>query len=538
MLVPRDTALLLDVWRHACLQHDLRAATRAVADNLRARLGLSALAIYALEGEGPTPPALRLVAQAGADGAEALAPSLAAGAALQGLLNGGHLLTGPLATVAMQVPGLIRTPAGAGPGRRLAIVALAMPSRPLGIAVLLYQPPELGEAGNQKLIDGLREPLTAALDSHVRHAEHQRFRAAAEADNRSLLRRLGRSDLAEPVVGAESGLASVMRRVALVAASDAPVLLLGETGTGKEVIAREIHRRSRRADGPFLRLNCGAIPPDLIDSELFGHEVGSFTGALAQRQGWFERADAGTLLLDEVGELPHQAQVRLLRVLQDGSYQRVGGQNTLHADVRILAATHRDLPGMVKQGSFREDLWYRLAVFPVEIPPLRQRLSDIPALASHFAAKSANRLGLRCCLPTSDDLRLLMEYPWPGNLRELAAVIERGAILGDGQRLDIATALGGGGSQIAPGGLSAPSAPHSATPLPPGCAQVRTGASAAITVQSLDAAMRQHIEEALRHSLGRIEGPFGAARRLGINPHTLRARMRKLGIDWRAFRQA
>ena len=185
-----------------------------------------------------------------------------------------------------------------------------------------------------------------------------------------------------------------MEQVQLVAPSDTPVLILGETGSGKEVVARAIHSRSRRASGPFLRINCGAISPDLVDSELFGHERGSFTGAVAERKGWFERADCGTLFLDECGELPLPAQVRLLRVLQDGTFQRVGGERPMHVDVRVVAATHRDLPAMVASGQFREDLWYRIAVFPVRLPPLRERLTDIPALATHFALRAAKRLGL------------------------------------------------------------------------------------------------------------------------------------------------
>ena len=184
-----------------------------------------------------------------------------------------------------------------------------------------------------------------------------------------------------------------MERVDLVAQSDVPVLILGETGSGKEVVARAIHKGSRRQPGPFLRVNCGAIPPELIDSELFGHERGSFTGAVATRKGWFERADGGTLFLDEVGELPPAAQVRLLRILQDGSFERVGGQRPLHVDVRIVAATHRDLHAMVADGRFREDLWYRIAVFLVRIPPLRERIEDIPALAAAFRPASRSAAG-------------------------------------------------------------------------------------------------------------------------------------------------
>src|SRR5690606_14573230 len=215
--------------------------------------------------------------------------------------------------------------------------------------------------------------FSVALENHRRLHELQALRDAAEADRRSLLARLGRQEISETVIGGEGGLKHVMERVALVKGSDVPVLILGETGTGKEVVSRAIHTGSKRAGGPFIRVNCGAIPSELIDSQLFGHEKGSFTGASDTRQGWFERADGGTLFLDEIGELPLQAQVRLLRVLQDGFIERVGGSQPIRVDVRIVAATHRDLAAMVKDGTFREDLWYRINVFPILLPRLAER---------------------------------------------------------------------------------------------------------------------------------------------------------------------
>ena len=376
-----------------------------------------------------------------------------------------------------------------------------------------------------KMVELLREPFSAVLENDRRIHELATLREAAEADRRSLLSRLGRMDMSEIDCGRGHRTAPVMERVQLVAQSDVPVLILGETGTGKEVVARAIHNRSVRGAGPFIRVNCGAIPPELIDSQLFGHERGSFTGASETRQGWFERADRGTLFLDEIGELPLPAQVRLLRVLQDGYIERVGGHQPIHVDVRMVAATHRDLPAMVKEGAFREDLWYRIAVFPIRLPRLNERLDDIPALARHFAERAAMRFGLTYVAPTPDHIRLLMNYSWPGNIRELGTVIDRAAILGDGQTLEIAKALGTG----------APLAPF-AELVATSCGHIRGPRQTDAPLATLDAAMCQHIERALAATRGRIEGRYGAAALLGINPHTLRAGMRKLRVDWARFR--
>ena len=389
----------------------------------------------------------------------------------------------------------------------------------LGAVILGAADPDAFATEHDQLLAALLEPLTVAVQNDRIVRELSALREAAEADRESLLARLGRQDIADSVVGAETGLREVMRRVDLVARADTPVLILGDTGSGKEVVARAIHGRSRRAAGPFLRVNCGAIPPELADSELFGHERGSFTGASAQRKGWFERADGGTLFLDEVGELSPAVQVRLLRILQDGIFQRVGGQRQLRVDVRVVAATHRDLGAMVAEGRFRADLWYRINVFPIRLPALRERPQDIQAMAVHFALRSATRLGLPPRMPSEEDVERLIAYPWPGNVRELAAVIERAAILGNGGPLEIATALGAG--------ATAPIPAAETSAVPP---------AASVCAGSLDQFVRGHIETALADCLGRIEGPFGAARRLGVNPHTLRARMRRLGIDWRRFR--
>ncbi len=423
-------------------------------------------------------------------------------------------------------PALVRWIAqmGTGAHEERLVAPIRAGEVPLGVFVIATRERGRLSAAHVAFADELIAPLAAALEADVRLKEFSRLREALEADKRALLQRLERHDLADTIVGRESGLQLVMDRVEQVSPTSAPVLLLGETGTGKEVIARVIHAKSRRAGGPILRVNCGALAPGLLDSELFGHEKGSFTGAVGMRKGWFERADGGTLFLDEIAELPMDAQVRLLRILQDGTFERVGGQRSYNVDVRVVAATHRNLRDMVTRGTFREDLWYRIGVFPIEIPPLRARRQDIPALAAHFALRAGMRLGGAPLALGADDVDLLVAYPWPGNVRELAAVIERAAILGDGRTLRLAAALGGG---AAPG---TPASRHAASSGTPRAAVDRA------SVVTLGEAMREHIERALSATGGRIEGPRGAAALLNINPHTLRARMRKLRIDWKRFR--
>jgi hydrogenase-4 transcriptional activator len=351
----------------------------------------------------------------------------------------------------------------------------------------------------------------------------------------------------EVVVGARHGLRSVFERVAMVAPSDLPVLLFGETGTGKEVVARVIHDGSVRCDGPFWRVNCGALSPELVDSELFGHERGSFTGAIAQRKGWFEQAHRGTLFLDEVAELSPSVQVRLLRVLQEGELVRVGGAQTIAVDVRIVAATHRDLAAMVEAREFREDLFYRISAFPIVIPPLRERGGDIEELARYFAERAAKRFELRPVAIQAHDLELLRDYAWPGNVRELATVIDRAVLLGEGRRIDIARSLNlspraaparAVAAEVAPAPAARPPHPTAATAPTTTLASSTPPPAMPAAIEPLDDVIRRHIEHALAACKGRIDGPFGAAHKLVINPHTLRARMRKLGIDWRRHRSS
>ncbi len=401
---------------------------------------------------------------------------------------------------------------------------LGKPEDPSGVLILCAGARRSFSSRHVALAERLLEPFSIALENDQRLCEMAALREAAEADNRSLLARLGRKQLVDTIVGADTGLRSVMERVELVAPSDAPVLIFGNTGTGKELIARAIHVRSRRGAGPFNRVNCGAIPPELIDSQLFGHQRGAFTGAVESRRGWFEQANGGTLFLDEIGELPLAAQVRMLRILQDGWMERVGAEQPIQVDVRIIAATHRDLAAMVAEGRFREDLWYRIAVFPIVLPTLHERREDVPRLAAHFAERAATRFGLAPVTPSPQNMELLLSYPWPGNVRELAAVIDRAAILGEGKTLEVAKALGVATTQAIPAAEPAKTKSSSAPAPTPG------------SIEPLNSAMRRHIETVLAQTQGRIEGLHGAAVLLEINPHTLRAKMRKLGIDWKQFR--
>lgn len=509
------STLILTAWKLAARQRGIEAFAAEMLPIVRAILPVRRVLMRRLD---PVRRALETVASAQPDDLQGAHRSQFEMAAWQALLDDCRRAAywrDDAAVLDAQRPGLVPP----GVQGEVVVLGLGCDEIPVGVAVFQIDATEFGP-DQEALLQSLSDPLAAALESDRHRRELASLCEAAEAERHALLKRLGRQDIADTIIGAQTGLQDVMERVELVARSDTPVLILGETGTGKEVVARAIHRRSPRAGGPFVRVNCGALPHELIDSELFGHERGSFTGAVASRKGWFERADGGTLLLDEIGELTPAAQVRLLRVLQDGSFQRVGGERALTVDVRVIAATNRDLRAMVSAGNFREDLWYRVAVFPIRLPALRERPQDIPAIATHFALRAAERLGLARQIPSASDLDLLATYGWPGNVRELASVIERAAILGDGKRLEVAQALGG----VDIG-------------LRPAVTESTMASTATGEVGSLDSAMRQHIESALRRSHGRIEGPFGAAALLAINPHTLRARMRKLGIDWCGFKQ-
>src|SRR5258706_1041043 len=311
------------------------------------------------------------------------------------------------------------------------------------------------------------------------------------------------------IIGTSSALQKVLSLVSKVAATDATVMVTGETGTGKELVARAIHRRCRRSSRAFISVNCAAIPRDLIASELFGHEKGAFTGALQRRLGRFELADGGTIFLDEVGELAPDTQVALLRVLQERAFERVGGQHPIRVDVRVIAATNRDLTEALADGRFRQDLFYRLNVFPLEMPPLRARQDDIVVLVEYFINRYARKAGKTIRRVSKRTLDRLKSYPWPGNVRELQNVIERSVIVADTDEFTVEESW-----------LSTRPAVES-----------RLGLSGALASHE-----KALIEDALRVTEGRVFGPSGAAARLGIPRSTLESRIRTLTINKSRFR--
>ncbi len=361
---------------------------------------------------------------------------------------------------------------------------------------------------HSRLIFMLKEPFAIALSNRLRYSEVLQLKDRLAEDNKFLKAEL-RGEVEKEIIGLDFGLKNVMMLVRQIAPLASSVLLLGETGVGKELIASAIHHLSPRKEGPFVKVNCGAIPETLLDTELFGHEKGSFTGALNQKRGRFERANRGTIFLDEIGELSSDAQVRILRVLQEKEIERVGGINPIKVDIRVIAATHRDLDAMLREGRFREDLYFRLKVFPITIPSLRERKEDIPALVQHFLKKKSREMGSKV-IPSlaRGAIDQLIAYHWPGNVRELENVVERALILSRGEPISVNEFRSNMDFYTGP--------------------NCQTG----YETLTLDGIISRHIQQVLDMCKGKVEGKFGMADLLAVKPSTLRKKMRKLGISF------
>lgn len=392
----------------------------------------------------------------------------------------------------------------------LVLARLAMGSRVVGgisyvrTSRIPFSPDEVA------VLEDVSRPVATAVANALAFEEIEALHARLEEENKALKDEIDSGAAAGGLIGASAGLRAVLERVERVAGTGSTVLISGETGSGKEVIARAIHRASHRAGRAMIKVNCAALAEGLVASELFGHEKGAFTGALERRRGRFELAAGGTIFLDEVGDLPPPVQVSLLRVLQEGEFERVGGSQTLRTDARVIAATNRDLEDVVREGRFRSDLYFRLNVFPIRVPPLRERADGIPLIAEYYAHHFGRRIGkaIRAIAPAA--MARLLEYGWPGNVRELQNVVERAVILCSGAVLDVA--------DFEIDGLRAE-----------GETSLRHGGG--------PDGERRRIEAALAASRGRVSGPEGAAEALGVPPSTLESRIRRLGIDKLAFRR-
>ena len=401
---------------------------------------------------------------------------------------------------------LMRDPLVAQIWRAIGVVAVA--SYPL-----IFRGERLGTIGyaTRRRIDPqefemlgvFADQAAMAIKNAYLFRELQQYKDRLQSENAYLQDEIRAEHEFEHIVGETPTLAAVLRKVRQVAAVETTVLLTGETGTGKELIARAVHEASARKDRPMIKVNCGAIPQGVVESELFGHEKGAFTGAIQKRIGRFELADKGTLFMDEVGELPLDPQVKLLRVLQEREFERVGSTRPMKVDVRLIAATNRDLEKEVAEGRFRPDLFYRLNVFPIRVPPLRERPGDIPVLVRHFLAQFQRKLAKPLKGVTRSSMEQMQRYAWPGNIRELQNVLERACVVAQGPEVELMDML-----RPSPGAAPA----------------------AAARIATLDDHERLQIRRALAAAGGKVHGPRGAAALLGINPSTLRSRMQKLGV--------
>jgi transcriptional regulator with GAF, ATPase, and Fis domain len=423
------------------------------------------------------------------------------------------------------------------------VAFLSSKHRIVGHLSLIGPEPECFTPEHERKLAILRPALSLFLVNLLQYRKIDELKNRLAEENRHLAGQV-RSLKANNIIGHKGDLKPVMEMVSQLSGQEVPVLITGETGTGKELIADAIQRGSIRHDAPYAKVNCGAIPETLIDSELFGHEKGAFPGAVRTRPGRFEQADGGTLFLDEIGDMPMDAQIRLLRVLQNGVLQRVGGSRNIRVNVRIIAATHQNLKRMIEIHRFREDLFYRLNVFPIKIPPLRDRRKDIVPLAHHFIRRKAKQLGLSRSLRLAKaSLTALYDFTWPGNVRQLENIVERALVMDSRNPVQLHLYLPSSGSssengrrnrqqgrELPTGGKILPTSGQMIDPSAMALPELLKTAKE--NLPTLDDAMAEHIKLALQLCNGRIYGPQGAGKLLGINPNTLRKRMDKLGIRY------
>jgi formate hydrogenlyase transcriptional activator len=413
--------------------------------------------------------------------------------------------------------------------RSICVAPLIVAGKSIGTLNLASNKADEYSNADGELLQEVANQVALAVENMKVYEEIRSLHAKLEKENVYLREEIRSEHNFREIVGSSAALREVLEKTERVAPLDSTVLIYGETGTGKELIARAIHDRSKRKNRPLVKLNCSAISAGLVESELFGHKRGAFTGALERHIGRFELADGGTLFLDEVSELPLETQVKLLRVLQEKEFEPVGSNKTIHVDVRIIAATNRNLEECVAAGRFRSDLFYRLNVFPLELPPLRIRRSDIPQLVSFFLQRFANKFGRKIDATQRDTMDLLMDYPWPGNIRELQNVIERAVVLASGPVLAVDPAFLPKTPAVADPAHPSPSPRPSEEPR----VIENRAKSPATSFLSLEQMERNHLLAALDRSSGVIDGPKGAARILNLHANTLRSKMSKLGIDRR-----
>jgi formate hydrogenlyase transcriptional activator len=390
----------------------------------------------------------------------------------------------------------------------VAILPLATASGLIGAMSLGSRREKRFGQADLDLLSQVSSQISLAIDNALAYGRLTASRKQLEDQRLYLESEISSEYSFEDIIGKSAAFQKVLEQVSIVAPTDSTVLLHGETGTGKELIARAIHNLSARSQHTFVRLNCAAIPSGLLESELFGHEKGAFTGALIQKKGRFEVADGGSLFLDEIGDISLELQPKLLRAVQEQEFERLGSAKTIQVNVRMIAATHRDLPEMIRQGTFREDLFYRLSVFPIEIPPLRERRQDIPLLVNYFASKLSRRMRKQIRTIPKQAMEILTTCPWKGNVRELANFIERAVILSHGEQLEVPVAE----------------------------LEASYSCSVAAPASTFHQAERNVIVDALKAASGQVSGRGGAAERLGLKRTTLQNKMRRLGITNKDYR--